>query len=106
MSAGRQFRLPRIVKPTSTIRPHSMADLERQVWVGNIHGFYTMQDVRAAVFDNKYALPCHVKLEWGPHDSKYAILTFRTQGQAAQLRKLEGVHDALIWERGRYAVIK
>ena len=80
--------------------------LARQVWVGNVPGEYEIGDVKAALYDNKFALPCHVKLEWGPHDSKYAILTFRTQGQAAQLRAKEGVHDALIWEGGRYAVIK
>ena len=80
--------------------------IEKQVWVGNIPDWYGIDDVKQAVFDNKFGMPCYVKLERGPHDTKYAILTFRTVDHARELRSLAGVEDALVWTGGRYAVIR
>ena len=78
----------------------------RKAWVGNIPHWYKVHDVRRAVNDAGFGTPSHVNLEWGPNDSQYAVLTFRSIEQAQYMVQAGQRRSAMFWEDGWHAVIR
>ena len=67
-----------------------MSAEERAVRVSNVPVNYGIRQVRGAVANTGLYPPVEVSLRWDPTtNTQYAILTFRTREDAAQMRREE-----------------